>query len=191
MADALIVSGGEKGRCALRGLLSEMGVDEAECLCDGGEARRALAESDYALLVVNTPLQDESGAELAVDAAGSTGAGVVLLVKAEAADEMAARVEDAGVFVVAKPLNRTLLFGAVKLALAAHRRLVGLQQQNTKLQQKIDDIRLVDRAKCALIQYRQLTEPEAHKYIERQAMDGRRSRRAVAEEILLNFEGHL
>ena len=32
---------------------------------------------------------------------------------------------------------------------------------------------------------------EAHKYIERQAMDGRRSRRAVAEEILLNFEGHL
>ncbi|MFQ9680350.1 MAG: ANTAR domain-containing protein [Ruthenibacterium lactatiformans] len=54
---------------------------------------------------------------------------------------------------------------------------MGLQRQNNILQQKIDDIRLVDRAKCALIQYRLLTEPEAHKYIEREAMDSRRTRR--------------
>ena len=191
MAGALIVSGGEKGRDMLREVLAGMGVCDAVTLLGGGEARRALAEEDYALIVVNTPLQDEFGHELAVYAAEQTGAGVVLLVKAEAADEIAARVEDAGVFVVAKPLNKALLFGAVKLAQAAHRRLAGLQTQNARLQQKIDDIRLVDRAKCALIQYRQLTEPEAHKYIEKQAMDERKSRRAVAEQILLNFEGHV
>ena len=50
-------------------------------------------------------------------------------------------------------------------------------------------MRLVDRAKCALIQYRQMTEPEAHKYIERQAMDTRQSRRRIAEDILQTFEG--
>ena len=116
-------------------------------------------------------------------------AGVVLLVKAEMADEVAARVEDAGVFVVPKPLNRALLFGAVKLAQAANRRIMGLQRQNNILQQKIDDIRLVDRAKCALIQYRLLTEPEAHKYIEREAMDSRRTRREVAQAILRMYEG--
>jgi Na+-translocating ferredoxin:NAD+ oxidoreductase RnfA subunit len=115
--------------------------------------------------------------------------GVVLLVKAEMADEVAARVEDAGVFVVPKPLNRALLFGAVKLAQAANRRIMGLQRQNNILQQKIDDIRLVDRAKCALIQYRLLTEPEAHKYIEREAMDSRRTRREVAQAILRMYEG--
>ena len=116
-------------------------------------------------------------------------AGVVLLVKAEMADEVAARVEDAGVFVVPKPLNRALLFGAVKLAQAANRRIMGLQRQNNILQQKIDDIRLVDRAKCALIQYRLLTEPEAHRYIEREAMDSRRTRREVAQAILRMYEG--
>ena len=116
-------------------------------------------------------------------------AGVVLLVKAEMADEVAVRVEDAGVFVVPKPLNRALLFGAVKLAQAANRRIMGLQRQNNILQQKIDDIRLVDRAKCALIQYRLLTEPEAHKYIEREAMDSRRTRREVAQAILRMYEG--
>ena len=109
--------------------------------------------------------------------------------KAEMADEVAARVEDAGVFVVPKPLNRALLFGAVKLAQAANRRIMGLQRQNNILQQKIDDIRLVDRAKCALIQYRLLTEPEAHKYIEREAMDSRRTRREVAQAILRMYEG--
>ena len=114
---------------------------------------------------------------------------MVLLVKAEMADEVAARVEDAGVFVVPKPLNRALLFGAVKLAQAANRRIMGLQRQNNILQQKIDDIRLVDRAKCALIQYRLLTEPEAHKYIEREAMDSRRTRREVAQAILRMYEG--
>ena len=111
------------------------------------------------------------------------------LVKAEMADEVAVRVEDAGVFVVPKPLNRALLFGAVKLAQAANRRIMGLQRQNNILQQKIDDIRLVDRAKCALIQYRLLTEPEAHRYIEREAMDSRRTRREVAQAILRMYEG--
>ena len=84
---------------------------------------------------------------------------------------------------------RALLFGAVKLAQAANRRIMGLQRQNNILQQKIDDIRLVDRAKCALIQYRLLTEPEAHKYIEREAMDSRRTRREVAQAILRMYEG--
>ena len=148
-----------------------------------------LARRQLGFILINTPLSDEFGHELAVFAAGSTGAGVVLLVKAEMADEVAVRVEDAGVFVVPKPLNRALLFGAVKLAQAANRRIMGLQRQNNILQQKIDDIRLVDRAKCALIQYRLLTEPEAHKYIEREAMDSRRTRREVAQAILRMYEG--
>ena len=171
MPGALIVSSGEKGRDMLCGVLTDMGAGDISTVTSGAEARRGFADADWQVILINTPLSDEFGHELAVFAAGSTGAGVVLLVKAEMADEVAARVEDAGVFVVPKPLNRALLFGAVKLAQAANRRIMGLQRQNNILQQKIDDIRLVDRAKCALIQYRLLTEPEAHRYIEREAME--------------------
>lgn len=191
MAGALIVSGGEKGRDMLAEVLRGMQMEITSACCGGGEARRLLIENDYELAVINSPLSDEFGYELASDAAMQTGAGVVLIVKAELADEISVKVEDAGVFVVSKPLNRALLFSAIKMACAAHRRLNALQQKNTQLQQKIDDIRLVDRAKCALIQHRQLTEPQAHKYIEREAMDSRKTRREVAESILISCEGKI
>ena len=66
--------------------------------------------------------------------------------------------------------------------------MLGLRDENIQLQQKIEEIRLVDRAKCALIQYLNLTEAQAHRYIEKQAMDLRLSRRQVAEAILKTYE---
>ena len=45
-------------------------------------------------------------------------------------------------------------------------------------------LRLVSRAKCLLIENRGMTEAEAHHYIEKEAMNSRRTREQVAEEIL-------
>ena len=56
------------------------------------------------------------------------------------------------------------------------------------MQRKIEEIRLIDRAKCILIQYLQMTEPQAHKYIEKQAMNLRQSRVQMAESILKTYE---
>ena len=64
----------------------------------------------------------------------------------------------------------------------------GTENENTRLQKQIDDIRLVDRAKCVLIQYSDFTEQQAHRYIEKKAMDQRVSRREVAEDILRIYE---
>ena len=72
--------------------------------------------------------------------------------------------------------------------LAACRRMAGLRQKNVKLQSKIEEMRLVDRAKCALIQYLNMTEAQAHRYVEKQAMDLRKSKTEVAEGILRTYE---
>lgn len=150
----------------------------------GAAARRALNEGDFSLVLVNAPLPDEFGHELAQAAARDTAAGVLLLVKAEQAEQAAGLVEDDGVFVLAKPLSRTLFSQALRMARAVSARLDGLARENRRLQSRIQDIRLVDRAKCLLIELRGMTEPEAHAYIERRAMDSRKSKRQVAEEIL-------
>ncbi len=42
----------------------------------------------------------------------------------------------------------------------------------------------MDRAKCLLIECCGMTEPEAHSYIEQQAMNQRRSKRDIAEDII-------
>ena len=147
-----------------------------------------LLEAEYDLVVVNAPLTDEFGHELALSAAESSAAGVILIVKSELADELSARVEDVGVFVVPKPVSRPFFYQAVRLAQASHRRVLGLRTENVRLQSKIEEIRLVDRAKCALIQYLNMTEPQAHRYIEKQAMDLRLTRRQVAENIVKTYE---
>jgi response regulator NasT len=65
---------------------------------------------------------------------------------------------------------------------------VVLKLQNSKLQSKIEELRLVGRAKCAMIQYLNMTEAQAHRYIEKQAMDMRASKREIAQGILRNYE---
>ena len=76
----------------------------------------------------------------------------------------------------------------MRLTVTARRRLLGLRKENVKLQTKIEEIRLVDRAKCALIQYLNMTEQQAHRYIEKQAMDMRMTRKEVAQGILKTYE---
>jgi len=185
----LVASATDKTHEVLTKFLFSCGVrDKTVRAASGSEARRALADSEYSLILVNTPLPDEFGHELAQDAAQETISGVILLVKAEAAEAAAHMVENNGVIVVPKPLPRATFIQALHLVRATQARLMGLKNENRKLQKRIEDIRLVDRAKCLLIECCAMSEPEAHAYIERQAMDRRLSKRKVAESII-NGEG--
>ena len=60
--------------------------------------------------------------------------------------------------------------------------------ENARLQDKISQIRLVSRAKCCLVEHAHLTEAEAHRRIEKLAMDTRRDRTEIAQEILDSYE---
>ena len=55
------------------------------------------------------------------------------------------------------------------------------------LRRKVEDLRLINRAKVLLIQHLAMTEPEAHRCLEKQAMDQCRTRRSVAEEIIRTY----
>ncbi len=185
MERILIVSTTEKSRAGLAQFLAACQVQADACFAaSGAEARRALVDGVFDLVLVNTPLPDEFGHELAQDAAHSTLAGVILLARSEIADSVAEKVEDDGVFVVPKPLSRVLLTQALRMTRAARRRMTGLQDENRRLQQRIEDIRAVDRAKCLLIECCGMTEPEAHAYIEQQAMRRRRTKREIAESVI-------
>ena len=86
--------------------------------------------------------------------------------------------------VLAKPFTGVQFRQAVQMAAACYRRLDYLRQENDKLRDKIAQIRLVDRAKCYLIEHKGMSEAEAHRMIEKTAMDTRRDRAEVAAEIL-------
>ena len=63
-------------------------------------------------------------------------------------------------------------------------RLNRAEDEKAELSAKIEELRIISRAKGVLIDQLRMSEAEAHRYIEKQAMDRCISRRAVAEKIL-------
>ncbi len=183
---ALLVLGGEKYRPQWERLLKESGFSQVEAASSGGEARRLLLAGDWDLLLIAAPLPDEFGHDLATDAA-EQGLPVLLSVKAELWEEASARVGPAGVVALGRPFSRAVFAQAVGMLRAAQAQVGKLREENKKLRQKLEELRAVSRAKCLLVEYLHLDEESAHKYIERAAMEERKTRRAVAEEIIAEY----
>ena len=188
MGRALIVSAGASSNEYISARLAELGYTRPTIIPSGAEARRRMMESDFELIVVNAPLPDEFGHELCSSAVEKTDAGVVLLAKAAAAEQLLAPMSEQGVLLLSKPFSNTLFLQAIHLAAASNHRLQRLRQENARLQDKISQIRLVSRAKCCLVEHEHLTEAEAHRRIEKLAMDTRRDRTEIAQEILDSYE---
>ncbi|MCH3972284.1 MAG: ANTAR domain-containing protein [Oscillospiraceae bacterium] len=188
MEHVLVVASSEKGQSYFLDFLRSHAVQSVSSVFTGGEARRTVMQQDFDLVIINAPLRDEFGHKLAVDLTEKTQAGVVLIVKTDLFEAVSAKVETAGVIVAQKPFNRMLLYQSMRVAAASGRRLEALQKENQKLHKKVYELQLVGRAKCALVQYRHLTEQEAHRYIEKQAMDRRIPRLEIAEDILQTYE---
>jgi response regulator NasT len=188
MERALIVSAGEKTVQRLSELVSSRPPISVLAAADGSSARRMVSENDVAVVIINAPLPDENAIRLATDIVEHSAVGLLLLVKSSLADAVSSRVEPYGVFVVEKPIQRTFFMRALSLAHASAGRLRGNRLETVRLQDKISELQLVNRAKCALIQYLRLTEAQAHRYIEKQAMDCRITKREVALGILHTYE---
>ncbi len=187
MERALIISQTEKSAAFFKEFLTAASITQIKTLRTCGEARRLLLERSYDLAVVNAPLQDETGEDFSRYTASKGDTQVILAVKSEHFIEVSAACEGYGVLTVSKPIGNAILWSALSLAKAMHGRIKRVRDENAKLRQKIEDIRVIDRAKLILITYMNISEKEAHRYIEKQAMDLRLSRRAVAEGILKTY----
>lgn len=178
----ILLVGDAKHHPALKALFAPKASAATVC-CSAGEARRFLCGGSFELVVVNAPLPDEFGRELALQAQ-EAGADAVLLCPSANADAVAAGLEKHGVFVLAKPLARPQVEFALRLIRISRRRLAALQKQNARLLKRLDEARLVSQAKCALVRQTGMTEEAAHRAIEKRAMDARVSSREAAQEIL-------
>lgn len=183
----LLISSTVKGGQLLQDMLSAI-PGELILAQSGAEARRGLVDGDYALVVINAPLLDEFGHDLALDFVANTAAGVILLVKAELIEEVADRVEPGGVLCLTKPMTRNAMLHTVKIAMAHHARLNNLLQEKRALERRLEQQRLVDHAKFALMEHAAMTEAQAHRYLVKQAMDLRTTKEAVANQVLSLYE---
>lgn len=159
-----------------------------QTLDNAAEARRILLEQDFDMIVIDTPLKDEFGHMLSIYAARNPLTSVILAVKNDRVDEMCEKVQAYGVMVLTKPIDDRIFTQTLNLMKAARYRMAVLKKENDDLQSKIEEIKLVDKAKCILIERFQYTEQAAHRAIEKKAMDRRMSRKDIARMIVKNSE---
>jgi len=153
-----------------------------------GEARRRIAETAFDIVLINAPLPDDFGMRLAIDICTNSGAGVLLMVKNDLFNDIYAKVVNYGVITLSKPTNLQMVTQSLRILCATRERMRQMEAKQATVEEKIEEIRLVNHAKWLLIQCLSMTEPEAHRYIEKQSMDERISKREVAENIIKTYK---
>ncbi len=147
-------------------------------------AKRALIERNFDLIIVNTPLADEFGTNFAIDSSRNGKSVCMIIVKDEIFEEIHSRVASQGVFTLSKPLNSTILSRSIKWMETVRERIRITESKTVSVEEKMEEIRIVNKAKWLLIDKSGMSEDDAHHYIEKQAMNKSTTRRVIADEIL-------
>ena len=180
----LVVSAAEQFNAALLPLLPSSGYDPVRVVSDISSAKRAFTERAFDFVIINAPLPDDMGVRFAVDVCSGTETVTLLLLREGYFAEMTGRLMPHGVFTLLKPTSAGRMATALQWMAAARERLRKTEKKTITLQEKMEEIRLVNRAKWILIEQQGMDEPQAHRFIEKQAMDRCVTRRVVAQEII-------
>ena len=188
MYKVLLGTGSQKNAEAFSALIAEALEDVTVTVFSGGSrGELSLRESRYDLVIINTPLADGSGIGFAVRAASAEGYAVILITDAGTCEKTGRDLERQGIIVMKRPVEKKSLSRAVKDGAILSRQISALKKKNSELQEVIEESKLISRAKGMLMSHLNMTEAQAHRYIEKQAMDLRLSRKTVSENILKTY----
>ena len=183
----LIVSAAESFNDALSSLLPNSKYSPTHFVSNISAAKRALAERAFDFVIINSPLPDDVGTRFAIDTGNSKETVVLLLARAELQAEIYDKVAEHGVFVLPKPTSKSTMSIALSWLSIARENLRKTEKKTLSIEEKMEEIRIVNRAKWLLISELKMDEQGAHRYIEKQAMDRCVSKKVIAEEIIKTY----
>ena len=183
----LIVSATDNFASAFADLLPETRYSPIQTAASVSAAERILAEKTYDFVIVNAPLPDDIGTRFAIDTCTSRQSAVLLLVKSDIHAGIHDKVVEYGVFTLSKPTSKPIMLHALSWMESSRERLRQFEKKSLSVKEKMAEIRIVNKAKWILISELKMNEPDAHHYIEKQAMDRCITKQTVAEEIIKTY----
>ena len=151
---------------------------------DFNEARRLATERTFNIIIADSG--DGYDTDFAINVADSYST-ILLLVPIYHFHEISYLVEGYGILTITKPFEPFYLYNMMKIAIAVQYKVQVLSSQTTKLKVKMEEIKQVNRAKMLLMQNMNMSEQEAHRYIEKEAMDRGMKKTAISEEIIKTY----
>ena len=184
----LLVSSSPKFNESMLALLPENRFYPVAAVSDVSSARRRLLESKYDIVIINAPLPDDFGTRLALNICDNSATGVLIFLPAEHYPDINGRVSPFGVLVLPKPATSQAVSQSLQLLCGTRERLRRMEQKTASIEEKMEEIRIINRAKLLLMEQLKMTEKEAHRFIEKQAMDRCVTRITIAQSILSTYK---
>ena len=183
----LVISAKEKFNASLQSLLPESKYAPVQMVSSVSLAKRVLLERSFDFVFINTPLPDDFGTRFAIEISGNKGTVILLLVRNEVYEEVCDKVTEYGILTLPKPASKQMVAHTLNFMAGIRERLRKLENKSLSMEEKMKEIRLVNRAKWVLIDELKMSEADAHRYIEKQAMDRCVTKRTIAEEIIKTY----
>ncbi len=149
-----------------------------------GMTVRGIDLGRYDVIFVSVPLENESGLELLSELRGKTPAHLIAIVREEAADAATRKLAPLGIYIVTKPVYKTSLMQAIRFCETHAGNETVFRQRIAELEQQTENERKLNRATLIVMGKESLSEEEAHRRIQKIAMDLRISKYEVAGDII-------
>ena len=169
-------------------MLKEAGYDVVGQAGDGQKAIELTEELTPDLVVMDIKMPKLDGISAAEKIAGARLAPVVILT-AFSQKDLVEKARDAGAMAyLTKPFTINDLMPAIEVAVSRFSELKQLDKEITDLQEQLKARKTIEKAKGLLMKHLKITEPEAFKWMQKTAMDKRRSMVDVANLVLEEYQ---
>lgn len=184
----LIVSSNASFSASMAKMLPPSRFSPVRTAQTAASARLMLLDTEFDIIIINAPLSDEYGIEFAQDISDTGHKSVLVIIPTDDYPELNSLLAPQGILAVSKPTPPSTVLQAIDLMCATSERLKRLEARPDTFEEKMREIRIINRAKMLLISRRKMSEKEAHRFIEKQAMDNCVKKQKIAEDIIRHYE---
>jgi len=165
-------------------LLTDEGFEVIGQAADGEEAVKLARELRPDLVIMDVKMPRMDGIAAAESIAGERIAPIVMLTAFSQRD-LVERARDAGAMAyVVKPFDASDVIPAIEIAMGRFAEIKAIEEELASMEDRFESRKIIDQAKGVLQEGLGLSEPEAFRWIQKTAMDLRKSMREVAEGVI-------
>ena len=184
----LVVSASKQTDTRIRALLPMTDFWPVNSARGAAEAQDLMLRDPYDIVIIDYQHSADKAFNFAVTVCSSGQTAVLLSVRDESYEEIYYKALHYGIFTISDTADSSMLGSSLRMLCVMRERLRGYEARQEKVDTKIEEISLLNRAKWLLIECLNMTEDEAHRYILRQAMEQRISKREAAADIIRTYQ---
>ncbi|MBQ5317152.1 MAG: ANTAR domain-containing protein [Oscillospiraceae bacterium] len=185
--NGLIICSSEEKRVEYVPLLKGCGINDIS-FSSGENIRQLVTEKRYDVIISVLPFGSGFGLDRVAYISGNTDSEQVVFAPSKVYDEICSKTVGLNISILPKNVPAAIALNTVRRAAAVKKRLDEAKSENDLLRREADEAKLVFRAKAVLIEYLKLSESDAHRFIQKRAMDRQTTLAEAAGEVLKTYD---